>query len=192
MIASSNVVESSNGLTSQTTSRNAIPVEEGFSFGDDRFRICGRIDRNNTVVQYFRAPDDYLSGISLRFGTYLVNWPHRLILSLHAIDDDVDIRSETLTPSVVPIFQIDVAASGVSNDGYFNFYFCTLPNSKGRLFAVTIASTDGKDGEALTAWLTRFAHSPQKAPKPDGRPARIHRAKTMARYVHPGGRPGAR
>jgi radical SAM protein with 4Fe4S-binding SPASM domain len=132
-----------------------VPIAEAFSFGDENFRITGPIDRNNPVVQYFRSPDDYLSGVSLRFGTYLVNWPHRLILSIHAVDENDNIRSQASNTLGELLFQIDVAAAGVSNVGYFNFYFSTIPDSKGRLFAITIASAEAKDGEALTAWLSR-------------------------------------
>jgi radical SAM protein with 4Fe4S-binding SPASM domain len=118
----------------------------------EELSVCGPIDRNNTLVQYFRPPDDYFSGLSLRFGTYRKALTHRLRFQLDFLDEAASIRGET--PKSTPLFLGEVEAAGISDGEWFHLYFPTIASSKGKLFALTISSTDAEDGEALTAWLS--------------------------------------
>ncbi|MGR8934006.1 MAG: SPASM domain-containing protein [Gammaproteobacteria bacterium] len=117
-------------------------------------RVCGPIDQHNPVVQYFRSPVDYLSGISIRFGTYRKVMTHHINFRLDLIENCGENEIDWPNVSGIPIFRSEVSATGISDISYFHLYFPTIPISKGLLFALTIASPDAKPGDAVTAWLT--------------------------------------
>jgi hypothetical protein len=88
--------------------------------------VCGPIDQQNTIVQYFRSPDDFLSGISLRFGTYREVHGHRLVLQLDLVEEGVE--TDCRTVKGLPVLRLEVAAAGISDVEYFHLYFPTVSN----------------------------------------------------------------
>jgi radical SAM protein with 4Fe4S-binding SPASM domain len=118
-------------------------------------RTCGAIDQNNIVTQYFRAPDDHLSGVSLRFGTYRKVMTHRLRFRIDLIDE-ADIGRTAATPERSH-FCTEITAEGISDGGWFQLYFPTIEHSKEQLFVLEISSPDAAPGNAVTAWMSRAA-----------------------------------
>jgi len=113
--------------------------------------VCGPLNQHNSIVQYFKATDNFMSGIAIKFGTYRKIMKHRLEFQLHLLDNEQGLARQNLAGE--PFFRKEANAAGISDVGYFHFYFPTIPNSKGRVFALTIASPDAGQGQAVTAWL---------------------------------------
>jgi radical SAM protein with 4Fe4S-binding SPASM domain len=131
--------------------------------GEPRFEMsgpyevhCGPIDRNHAVIQHFECPVEHISGISLRFGTFRQIMCHRLCFRLDLLDDaslgDVPLA---IPGNRTPIFQTDVAASGITDGEDFHLYFPTVANTRGTRFALTIFSSDAAADHAVTVWLSR-------------------------------------
>jgi radical SAM protein with 4Fe4S-binding SPASM domain len=107
-------------------------------------RPAALIGDDSTVRQYFRATEDFLSGISIRFGTYCSIIDHELTFQIACLD------GEARQP-----FHTTISASDLDDNEYYHFYFPTIAGSKGKHFALSIMSTDVKNGAAVAAWLTR-------------------------------------
>ena len=60
-----------------------------------------QLDQRAVFIEYFRAPESHLSGISIRFWTYRTVMVHRLILRLDVLDDGGDL-DRVLVPNQAP------------------------------------------------------------------------------------------
>jgi hypothetical protein len=79
--------------------------------------------------QYFEANEDFLSGISIKFGTYCSVVHHGLTLQVAALD------GETIQP-----FHTTFSASDLIDNECYHFYFPTVADSKGKRFVFSITS----------------------------------------------------
>lgn len=117
----------------------------------ENLRLCGPIDQDNVLVQYFRPPVGYLSGVTLRFGTYRNITARHLRFRVDLVDDTLIGCAAPATGSAY--FDAEVSAEGISDGGYFHLYFPTISSSKGRLLELVISSPD-ESGNAVTTWLS--------------------------------------
>lgn len=118
-------------------------------------RICGPIDRLGGIVQLVRCPSNYLSGVSIQFGTHCRPQKIPLVVELFAADEASD------DPAAWPILSGAALASAtilpdelVDND-YHHIYLDTIKDSKERLFALRLTSPEIGETESPTAYVSR-------------------------------------
>ena len=113
--------------------------------------VCGPIDHQNNVIQLFNCPVNYLSGLSVRLGTYKKTFTHRIQFKLFSLNSDFQSLESLLLDK--PFFELDIDAKGVIDNQYFHFYFPTLAASQGLRLALMMTSPDAEIGHAVTAYL---------------------------------------
>lgn len=118
-------------------------------------RICGPIDRLGGVVQLLRCPEDYLSGVSIRFGIY--GRPQEIPIVVELLAADERHFGSAAWPEIATdaLARCTIEPGELIDGEHHHVYFQNVPNSKDRLFALRLTSPSTGVHDSPTAFVSR-------------------------------------
>lgn len=108
----------------------------------------GEITKDRIVTQSFKAEQDKLCAISVKLATYARTNDSKLKIVLLS-DDGAEIATQI------------VDGKQLLDNTFHAFRFPVIMNSKNKRFQISISSPDGKQGNAITAWMSESYNYPE-------------------------------